>query len=53
MDEIYYKTHHFVVVNQFVDPAELEDNESPNDFHRCLRLESRIMVLEVAEVKQL
>ena len=46
-------THHLVVVDQLVDPAQLEDNESPNDFHRCLRLESRIVVLEVAEVKQL
>ena len=36
VDEIYYKTHHFVVVNQFVDPAELEDHQSSENLHRCL-----------------
>ena len=45
VDEIYYKTHHFVVVNQFVDPAELEDHQSSENLHRCLWLESSIVIL--------
>merc|ERR1719234_3043494 len=40
----------FVVVDQFVDSAELEDDECSNNFHRCLRLESRIVILK-AEVE--
>lgn len=50
---IFEKTYHFVVVDELVDPAELEDNERPDNLHRGLRLESRIVVLGVARVKQL
>ena len=52
-NEKFYKTHNFVVVNQLVDSAELEDNQRSDNLHRCLRLESSIVVLYEARVKQL
>ena len=50
---IFYETHNFIVVNQFVDSAELEDHQGSDHLHCCLRLESCIVVLCEAKVKQL
>ena len=52
LNELFYKTHNFVVVDQLVDSAELEDDERSNNLHRCLRLESRIVILCNVPVKQ-
>ena len=47
---IFKKTHDFVVVDELVDPAELEHNERPNNLHGGLRLESSMVVLGEARV---